>query len=175
MNNLAIYVAILFSVLLAALVVALIFRRDFRDALLGAPGEATVFGILTVKGVAIVLLCTLLIGAILFLFTHPPSLPPQQPIAENKAITMRLNVNFEPNEVNPRNPNFKLRAFIKTPKGNEPVPFVSKVEEGALSIQVIVPDMQTPFFIVFDTPKGTWQTDDYSVTEAHAVAHKQEQ
>jgi hypothetical protein len=88
---------------------------------------------------------------------------------------MRLNVNFEPNEVNPRNPNFKLRAFIKTAKGNEPVPVVSKVEEGALSIQVIVPDMQTPFFIVFDTPKGTWQTDDYSVTEAHAVAHKQEQ
>ena len=35
-------IAILFAFLLAALVAALIFRRDFRDAVLGGPGEATI-------------------------------------------------------------------------------------------------------------------------------------
>jgi hypothetical protein len=174
MNNLAGYVAILLALLLAGLVVALIFRRDFRDAVLGAPGEATVFNLLTVKGVAIVLLCSLLIAGILLVLKYSP-VPAQQTVAANKPITMRLNVNFEPNEVNPRNPNFKLRAFIKTPEGNQLIPVVSKVEEGALSIQTTVPDMDTPFFIIFDTPKGVWQTDDYSITEGHAVARKQEQ
>lgn len=174
MNSLGDYVAVLFALLLAGLVVALIFRRDFRDAVLGAPGEATVFGFLTVKGVAIVLLCSLFIAAILFVVKNSPA-PVQQPVAANKPITMRLNVNFDPNEVNPQNPKFRPIAFIKTPTGNQAIPVVSKVEEGALSIQVQVPDMDTPFFIVFNTPKGVWQTDDYSVTEAHAVAHKQEQ
>ena len=174
MNNLPGYIAILFTLLLAALLVSLIFRRDFRDALLGAPGEATVFGLLSVKGVGIVLLCSLLIGGILFVVTHLP-VPAVPTAATRNPITMRLNVNFEPNEVNPRNPNFNLRAFIKTSKGNQLIPVVSKVEEGALSILVTVPDMETPFFIVFDTPKGVWHTDDYSITEAHAVAHKQGQ
>ena len=175
MNHLGDYIAVLFTILLAGLVAALIFRRDFRNAVLGAPGEATVFGLLTVKGVAIVLLCGLLIAGILFVFTHAPAPAASQTVNPNKEVTMRLDVNFEPNEVNPRNPNFKLRAFIKTPQGNQPIPFVPKIEEGAFSIQVAVPDMETPFFVVFETPKGIWQTDDYSVTEAHAVAHKQEQ
>ncbi len=174
MNNVAGYVAILFAFLLSALVVALIFRRDFRDALLGAPGEATVLGLLTVKGVAIVLLCSLLIGGVLFDLTHLP-VPAPQAVVQSKPINMRLDVNFDPNEVNPRNLNFKLRAFIKTPDGNQPIPVVSQVQQGALSITVTVPDMDTPFFIVFDTPKGIWQTDDYSITQAHAVAHKQAQ
>jgi len=106
--------------------------------------------------------------------THLPVTAVPTPATRNP-ITMRLNVNFEPNEVNPRNQNFNLRAFIKTSKGNLPIDVVPKVEEGALSILVTVPDMETPFFIVFDTPKGIWQPDDYSITEAHAVAHKQGQ
>jgi len=174
MINLPGYIAIFFALLLAALLVALIFRRDFRDALLGGPGEASVLGFLTVKGVAIVLLSGLLIGGILFALTRPP-VPAQRTDGTSNPIPMRLNVHFEPNEVNPRNPNFRLRAFIKTTKGDQTVPVVSKLEEGALSIKLDVPDMETPFFIVFETPKGTWQTDDFSVTEAHAVAHKQGQ
>ncbi len=51
-------IAFLLALLLAALIVALILRRDFRDALLGGQGEASVLGVLTVKGVAIVLLCS---------------------------------------------------------------------------------------------------------------------
>ena len=175
MNYLPDYIAILLTLLLACLVVALIFRRDFRDALIAGPGEVTFLGFLTVKGVAIVLLCGLLIGGILFALKNSPAREPQT-VAENKPIKMRLNVNFDPNEVNPRNPNFKLHAFIKTPNGNQEIRCVPSIKEGGLSIEVDgVPDMETPFFIVFDTPKGTWQTDDYSITEAHAIAHKQGQ
>jgi hypothetical protein len=177
MGNISGYIAIFLAVLLAGLLIALVFRRDFRDAVLGGPGEATLFGLLTVKGVAIVLLCGLLMGGILFALTHSP--PPPAPVitaaATNNPVSMRLNVNFEPNDVNPRNPKFSLRAFIKTPKGNERIPVVPKVEEGGLSILITVPDMQTPFFIVFETPNGVWQTDDYSITEAHATARKQGQ
>jgi len=34
--------------------------------------------------------------------------------------------------------------------------------------------METPFFIRFETPKGTWKTDDHSIREASATARKQE-
>ncbi|MGH8509039.1 MAG: hypothetical protein ACREVH_10020 [Gammaproteobacteria bacterium] len=103
-------------------------------------------------------------GVYLYLQAGAPSGP----------IAMRLNVHFEPDDVNPRNPQFNVKAFIKTSKGVEPIPILHKVSEGALSVRVNVPDMDTPFFIVFETPKGTWKTDDYSITEALATARKQE-
>jgi len=170
------YIAIFFAALLAALLVALIFRRDFRDALLGGPGEATIFGLLTVKGVGIVLLCGLLIGGILFALTRPPApvLPAQLTGGTNGPITMRIFVHFEPNdEVNPGNPKFQTLAFIKTPEGDQPIRVVSKLEEGSLSLTLTVPDMETPFYISFKTPNGMWKTDDYSVKEARAVARKE--
>lgn len=165
--------AVLFALLLIALVAALITRRDFRDAVLGGPGEASIVGLLTVKGVAIVLLCGLLIGGILFALTRLPAAP--QSTSRNSPITMRLNVHFDPNEVNPRNPQFTAKAFIKT-TGNDPqaIPIVTKVSAGGLSVHLEVPDMETPFFIVFETPRGTWKTDDFSIHEAAAVARKQE-
>jgi hypothetical protein len=43
-------VAAVFSLLLASLVIALIVSAKFRDAILGGPGEATILGLLTVKG-----------------------------------------------------------------------------------------------------------------------------
>jgi hypothetical protein len=88
---------------------------------------------------------------------------------------MRLNVHFDPAEVNPRNPQFSPTAFIKTPKGDKVVPIVTKLSEGALSVQVNVPDMETPFFIVFQTPRGIWKTDDHSIRESAATARKQVQ
>ena len=45
---------------------ALIFSRSFRSDVLGGEGEATVFGILSVKGVSIVLLCGLFLGGLLY-------------------------------------------------------------------------------------------------------------
>jgi hypothetical protein len=177
-NSIPDLIVILFALLLAGLLVALIFRRDFRDAVLGGPGEASVLGILTVKGVAIVLLCGLLIGAILFalirLHVQPPATTSNASSTSNP-IDMRLNVHFDPNDVNPRNPKFRTEAYIKTADGSRQIPVVATVVEGALSIRVMVPNMDTPFFLVFRTPTGTWQTDDYSIKEAPAVAHKQGQ
>jgi hypothetical protein len=176
MGNLPGIIAIFFALLLAALLVALIFRPDFRDAVLGGPGEASVLGVLTVKGVGIVLLSALLIGGILFALTHP--LAPSQPTIAvsnptiSSSINVRMSVNFDPNEIDPGNPKVRVLAYIKTPKGNQPIPVVPELEEGGFFTTLTIPDMVTPFFIKFETPTGTWQTTDFSVTEAHAIAHK---
>lgn len=165
-------IAIFFALLLMALIVALIFRRDFRDAVIGGdPGEASIAGILTVKGAAIVLLCGLLIGGILFAITKLPSTQQSKTIAG--PISVRLNVHFDPNDVNPKHPEFKINPYIKTRKGSEPIDYVDTQKEGALSIELEVPDMETPFFIVFETPRGTWQTDDFSIHETAVTARKQ--
>lgn len=164
-------IAMFFAMLLAVLVVALILRRDFRNAVLGGSGEATVLGLITVKGVAIILLCGILVGGILFALTK---LPQQQQTAV-RPVEMRFNVHFDPNEVNPGNPKFSAKAFIKNSQGVEPIPLVTQLKEGGLSVRVTLPDMSTPFFIVFETPKGTWRTDDHSVLEAATTARKQQQ
>jgi hypothetical protein len=158
-------IAFLFTLLLAALVAALILRKDFRDAVLGGTGEATFFRILTVRGVAIVVLCGLMIGGIVFSLSRS---------GLQESPTIELIVHFEPDEVNPRNQFFSPTAFIRTPEGPEAIPLVYQVQTGALSIRLTPPDMKTPFFIVFDTPNGTWKTDDYSIHQAVATAHKQE-
>lgn len=101
-------------------------------------------------------------GVYVFLQSGAPSGPMQ----------VRLNIHFDPAEVNPRNPKFTARAFIKTPEGEQPIPLLSKLSEGSLSVVVSVPDMETPFFIVFDTPRGTWKTDDHSVRETVTTARK---
>ena len=54
------------GLLLIALVSALIFNQSFRNDVLGGEGEATVLGILSVKGVAIVLLCGLFLAGLLY-------------------------------------------------------------------------------------------------------------
>ena len=167
------FIAIFFAILLLFLILALIFRPNFRDAVLGGPGEATIMGILTVKGVVIVLLSALLIGGVLVSLDKVPV--EAQPVEAQpaKAIEVRLNVHFEPDEVNPQHSNFNVTAYIKTSEGAKLIPAVDKVQEGSVSVTLEVPDMQTPFFIVFDTEKGTWRTDDFSIHEATATARKQ--
>lgn len=164
-------IALFFAFVLLVLVIALIFRKDFRDAVLGGPGEASIAGIITVKGVAIVLLCGILIGGILFALSKGETAG--QPASFQGPVPVRLNVHFEPNEVNPRHPEFKIQAFIKTTKGPKPVDCVHLLKEGALSVEMTVPDMDTPFFIAFETPRGTWVTDDFSVHETVATARRQ--
>lgn len=152
--------------------VALIASPDFRTAVLGGPGEATILNLVTVKGVAIVLLCGLFIGGLLSALTKLPS--SAQKTDGKGPVTMRLNVHFDPDEVNPRNPHFKAKAFLKTANGVERIPIVSTLSEGALSVQINVPDMETPFFVIFETPKGIWKADDHSIREATATARRQE-
>jgi hypothetical protein len=161
-------IAVFLALLLGALVVGLLFQRDFRDAILGGPGEASIFGLITVKGVAVVLLSGLFIGGILFLIKSTRR-------GESTSVgptEMRLNVHFEPNEVNPLNSQFRAKAFIKKPTGDEPIALVPQVVQGAFAVRLTVPNMTTPFYIVFETPKGTWKTDDYTINEAPATAHK---
>ncbi len=64
------------GLLLVVLVGAFILSAGFRDAVLGAQGEATVTGILSVKGVAIVLLCGLFLAGLLIPLGYI-----QQPVA----------------------------------------------------------------------------------------------
>lgn len=86
----ALIVIILFAFLLSGLLVAFVLRRDFRDAVLAGPGEATVFGLLSVKGVAIVLLCALLIGGILMALNRvnvsPQVVEQKSPLQTNRSI-----------------------------------------------------------------------------------------
>ena len=117
----------------------------------------------------------LIMGCMLFALGRIPSEPDAAVIskpATANPITMRLNVSFEPNEVNAKNPQVQAKAFIKTPNGPVPIALVQKVSEGAVSIQLEVPDMETPFFVVFNTPAGVWTTDDFSVKETKVIARK---
>ena len=155
-------ITLVLAVPLVALVMALIFGQRFRDDVLAGRGEASVFGVVSVKGAVIVLLCGLLVGAILFI--GRPAEPNGGP------LTMRLNVHFDPDEVNPRHSEFKARAFIKTLNGDRPIPIVYELAEGALSVRLQLPDKETPFYVVFETPKGTWKTDDHNMEEAPTTA-----
>lgn len=166
-------VAILFAVLLAALIVAFIASADFRTSVLGSPGEASLFGVISVKGVVIVLLCTVLAGAVLYLLPKPP-----ETAAANRPPTttkMRLDVNFDPDEVNPRRKDFAVRAYLRTKEGNVPIAVVPQVTQGGVTVTVDLPDMETPFFVEFQTAGKNWTTDDFSVREAKAIARKQEE
>ena len=93
-------------------------------------------------------------------------------VPESGPVRARLNIHFDPADVNPRNPQFNVKAYMKKAGGVEPLQALHKVSEGSLSVEVTVPDMETPFFVVFDTPKGTWKTDDHSIREAAATAYK---
>src|SRR5437899_643133 len=101
---------VFFALLLSGLLIAFIFRRDFRNAVLGGPGEATVLGVLSVKGVAIVLLCALLIGGILFALNALRAPSPPKDVntsVSSSPLDVRLNVSFSPDEVNARGADFK--------------------------------------------------------------------
>lgn len=96
-----------------------------------------------------------------------------QPDTVEGPMHMKLNIHFEPPEVNPKHPKFEVKAFIKTMKGEERgLPVRSRVMEGSLFVELEVPDKNSPFFLEFKTPKGIWKTDDHSVQEAAAKAYK---
>lgn len=106
-----------------------------------------------------------------YVYLHPAS------SATDKGPTrIKLNVNFDPDKVNPRNPDFKVTAFMKV-MGKEQteeksLPVRSTVEEGSVAIEVQVPDRETPFYVRFSTPQGTWKTDDHSAAKGKAMAYQ---
>ncbi|RNC79365.1 MAG: hypothetical protein ED557_14880 [Balneola sp.] len=64
------WVEIFFGALLTAIVLAFIFSGRFRQDVIGGNGTAKIFGILTIEGVTIVILCLIFVGAIIWLRSH---------------------------------------------------------------------------------------------------------
>lgn len=105
-------------------------------------------------------------GAYVYLQSRVPAKP-------EALAPVKLNVSFEPNEVNPRHPKFQVKAFMKASDGSvESLPVLPRISLGSLSVEVTVPDKDAPFFIIFTTPSGIWKTDDHSMLEAHVGAYK---
>jgi hypothetical protein len=61
---------------LIGLVAGLIVSSKFRNDVLGGEGEASVLGLISVKGVAIVLLCALFVGGMIYPMSATPSIQP---------------------------------------------------------------------------------------------------
>ena len=162
---------VLCAFLITVLLAAFIFSREFRHAVLGGRGEARILGLVSAKGVTIVLILVLLIGVLLFALKNLHSTLKDTYLTG--PINMRLNVNFDPNEVNPTNPNFKAEAFLKTAGGDKPIPIFYTVSKGSLSVKVDIPNNEAWFYIRFNTPNGIWKTEDHSVCETWSTAHKQ--
>ena len=73
--NSEIIITVVCAALLIMLVVALIFRKDFRDAVLGNEGEATIIGLVTVKGVSVVLLAGMFLAGMVYPLTKDTPRP----------------------------------------------------------------------------------------------------
>jgi hypothetical protein len=65
------------SILLIALIASLIFKDEFRHDILATEGEASIFGILTVKGVAIIILTGLFLGGLIWSFSNSKKYVPR--------------------------------------------------------------------------------------------------
>lgn len=55
------------GILLSAIIVAFIFSKKFREDVIASPGEASVFGMINVKGVIVVLLSAIFVGAFVYI------------------------------------------------------------------------------------------------------------
>lgn len=66
MSYFPIIVSSICGLLLVLLVSALIINKSFRSDVLGGEGEATVLGLLSIKGVVIVVLCGLFLGGFIY-------------------------------------------------------------------------------------------------------------
>ena len=72
--NIGLVVSVVCGAISAVLILGLVFSSRFRSDVLGGQGEATVLGLVTAKGTAIIVLCALFIGGMLFpLFQTSPA------------------------------------------------------------------------------------------------------
>lgn len=79
-----ILVAIVCAALLIALISAFIFSDKFRKDVLVGEGEARIFGIITVKGIAIIVLSGLFLGGLIY-STHDPDVIPKKDFTKDIA------------------------------------------------------------------------------------------
>lgn len=86
---------------LIGLVTGLIVSSKFRNDVLGGEGEASVLGLISVKGVAIVLLCSLFVGGMIYPMSASPTIQPNDSsdlINERDSLESDLNVKNSENE-----------------------------------------------------------------------------
>lgn len=69
MESLPLIISLSCAFFLCILVIALVFNAAFREDVLGGEGEASILGIITVKGVVIVLLCALFLAGLVYPIT----------------------------------------------------------------------------------------------------------
>lgn len=91
---------------------------------------------------------------------------------EQEKIHVKLKLNFNPNDINPRSPGLQVKGFIKSKDGREiPIPIRHGTEEGGIYVEADV-DIKTPFFVEVRTQtREIWKTDDYSITQAFLTAY----
>lgn len=96
----------------------------------------------------------------------------EQKQEKQEKIHVKLKLNFNPNNINPRSPGLQVEGYIKSKDGREiPIPIRHGIDQGGIYVEADV-DIKTPFFVEVKTPtKGIWKTDDYSVTQAYLTAY----
>lgn len=77
-SGLPLFISGVCALLLIGLIAGLIGSSKFRNDVLGGEGEASVLGLISVKGVAIVLLCAIFVGGMIYPMSATPSIKPQQ-------------------------------------------------------------------------------------------------
>jgi len=83
-NDLPLLISGVCALLLIGLIAGLIVSSKFRNDVLGGEGEASVLGIISVKGVAIVLLCAIFVGGMVYPMSASPSVQPDATAALTK-------------------------------------------------------------------------------------------
>lgn len=94
------------------------------------------------------------------------------PSTGQEKIHVKLKLNFNPNEINPRSPGMQVNGYVKSEDGREiAIPIRHGVDQGGIYVEADV-EVKTPFFVEVRTPsKGIWKTDDYSITQAFLTAY----
>ncbi len=89
-------------------------------------------------------------------------------LVTNATFKLRLN----PNKINPRDPEIEIDRVSINEQGEEVRKQVTKgVEDGMIYVETNV-DLNTRFFFEIKTSKGTFTTDNLSLTSANLVAHE---
>jgi len=87
--------------------------------------------------------------------------------------TIRLNIRFDSDDVNLRDPKLQVTAYKQTLEGGPVMlPARKGVDPGGIYVDLEPPDLETPFFVVIQSPQGTWQTDPISLKHSYSTANR---
>ncbi len=157
-------------------------KTDAGNALSVVIAKLTPKNLAVLLGLCLVLLATILAvavyrGSSISLFGIRIGAPSNHNASPGPAgkekVHVKLQLNFNPNELNPRQPGLRVVGYIKTGDGRKvPVPIRHGIDPGGIYVEADL-DVRTPFFVEIRTPeRQVWKTDDYSVTRAYLTAYK---